>query len=44
MQINGMGFDIQPKDVVVDGKKKRLTKGKIELVFQAFFQLTLHDT
>lgn len=37
--IEGHGYDVNPKEVVVNGVKKRMTGGKMELYFQAHHQL-----
>jgi len=37
--IEGHGFDVQPKEVVINNQKRRLTEGKMELKFQGKFEL-----
>lgn len=39
MVIEGKGFDVSPKSVVVDGKKKMMTEGKMQIKFQGNFEL-----
>ena len=39
MTIEGHGFDVNPKETIVNGVKKRITGGKMELYFQASYQL-----
>ena len=39
LNIDGKGYDVKPKEVVVKGKKKKMTDGKIELKFQGEFEL-----
>ncbi len=37
--ISGHGFDVDPKEVVVNGVKKRMTGGKMQLEFSAKYEL-----
>lgn len=38
LKIEGHLWDVKPKEVVVDGKKVRLTDGKLELKLEGFFE------
>jgi hypothetical protein len=39
LYVSGKAFDVDPKPVVIDGKKKMMTQGKIELKFQGSYEL-----